>query len=213
MSVLIDIKCGDPVAAAARYQTAGYMLAYNASADAIEFEPAGHIYRRKDTGAIVPGVTTILKDTGVAVDFDEVGTYSQRIQSAIEVKRDIGIAVHADAHAYDDNDLDLATVHADVLPYLEAWMSFRANYPHLRPAMRERRVYHPSLRYAGTLDGIFLVGLEIEVSISGRWSVQLTPGKRVPYRVTEYPDHYGDGETFKAIVTTWYAQVARQRAA
>lgn len=214
MSILVDMKCGDPVAAAARYQTAGYMLAYNAGAgDLIEFDPAGHIYRRRIDGSIVPGVTTVLKDTGVSADFDGLSSMGKRIEHAIQLKRDIGTAVHADAHAYDDNDLDIATVHPEVRPYLDCWIAFRGNYPHLRPATRERLVYHPVLGYAGTLDAIFLQAGESDIEITERWSVQLCPGRKVPYRVTAYEDHYGDAETFKAIVATFHVQHGRRAAA
>ena len=209
MSVLIDIKCGDPKAAAARFQLAGYMLAYGASADALTFDPAGHIYRHRDTGAIVPGVTTILKDCGISADFEGLSQLCEQIGRAVALKRDIGTAVHQAAHYFDDNDLALDSVDPQVMPYLDAWMTFRANYPHLRPATRERLVYHPAYRYAGTLDGIFLLTDETEIAIDHRWSVQLTPGRKVPYRVTEYIDHYGDMETFKAIVTTWHHQARR----
>lgn len=213
MSILVDLKCGDPVAAAARYQTSGYQLAFNAGAgDLVTFESNGHIYRRKVDGAIVPGVTTILRDTGVSADFDGLAAIRKSIDHAIQLKRDIGTAVHADAHAYDDKDLDLEQVHPEVRPYLDCWIEFRTNYPDLRPATRERLVYDPVLNYAGTLDAIFLVGRETDIDITARWSVQLCPGKRIQYRVTNYEDHYGDAETFRAIVSTFYVQHGRRAA-
>ena len=160
----------------------------------------------------MPSVTTLLRDTGVSVNFEELGGFGKRIEHAIQLKRDIGVAVHADAHAFDDNDLDLASVHPEVRPYLDCWIAFRQNYPALRPATRERLVYHPVLRYAGTLDGIFLSDGETKPIITDRWSVQLCPGKSVPYRITPYDDHYGDANVFRSIVATWYAQAARRAA-
>jgi hypothetical protein len=211
VSVLVDLKTGDPEDAGAQFQTAGYQLAYEANGgDLVTFEPAGHVYRVG--GEIVPGVTTILRDTGVSVNFEELGTFGKRIEHAIQLKRDIGLAVHADAHAFDDHDIDMATVNEEAKPYLDCWIAFRQNYPNLRPATRERLVYHPTLRYAGTLDGIFLIGGETEITITERWSVQLCPGKRVPYRVTPYEDHYGDADAFKAFVSTWWRQAARRAA-
>lgn len=214
MSVLIDLKTGDPADAAARYQTAGYQLAVDAHAsDLIVFEPEGHIYRHRDSGLIVPGVTSILRDTGVSVDFDGLSAMGNKLGHAIALKREIGVAVHQAAHFFDDNDLVLESVDPAVRPYLDCWIAFRENYPQLRPATRERAVYHPALRYAGTLDGIFVTGDETDLTITERWSVQLCPDRKVPYRVTPYPDHYGDSATFRAIVATYYAQHARRRAA
>ena len=214
MSILLDVKTGDPSDAGARFQLAGYDVAYGASDDAITFEPDGHIYRLKATGEIVPSVTEILRATSISAPFDDIRAMGEQRRHAIDLKRDIGVAVHADAHAYDDNDLDIETVHPDVRPYLDAWIAFRKNYPHLRPATRERLVYSPTYRYAGTLDGIFLLDGETEIVVTERWSVQLTPDRKVPYRVTPYNEHpYLDNEKWKAIVTTFYEQHARRRAA
>ncbi len=211
MSVLIDIKTGDPESAGARYQLAGYAEAYgHEEAAGLKFDVDRHLYTVD--GAVVPSVTQILRDTGVSLDFDDLGGMSKRIADAIELKRELGTALHADAHAFDDDDLAWETVNPEVLPYLEAWATFRGTYPHLKPATRERRVFHPAYRYAGTLDGIFLVGHETSVALNARWSVQLTPGKKVPYRITEYSD-WRDADVWKSIVTTYYAQHARRRAA
>lgn len=105
-------------------------------------------------GVRVPSVTEILKATGVAVDFDELAGRSHRLGRAISDKCALGQALHKDAHAYDDDDLVWDSVDARVRPYLEAWVTFRERR-NLQPTGRERRVYHPGLRYAGTLDGLF----------------------------------------------------------
>lgn len=123
------------------------------TATVLSFDAARHEYRTPD-GRLVPSVTQILKAVGVAVDFDELRASSSRIAAAIDLKRDIGTALHADAHAFDDRDLDWSTVDPRVHPYLRAWESFREN-THVVPTTRERRVFHPVLGYAGTLDGIF----------------------------------------------------------
>lgn len=209
------------------------------SSEALTFEPGAHVYRFE--GARVPSVTTILRETGVSVDFDELAGMSHRLGAAIDEKRALGQALHQDAHAFDDNDLDWSTVDARVLPYLEAWRIFRENSG-LVPLRRERRVYHPGLRYAGTLDGIFAkdcatavlvdiktgdpesAGAQYQLAayqlahqadpdhaeIHERWSVQLTPDRRVPYRVTRYDD-WRDFEIWKSIVTTYWAQAARRK--
>lgn len=117
------------------------------------FNAERHEYRLPD-GQLVPNVTTILKLTGVSTDFDEIAARGQKIAEALEYRRQLGTAAHADCHAFDDNDLDWSQVHEDVKPYVEAWQVFRENTG-LRPISRERRVYHPVLGYCGTLDGIF----------------------------------------------------------
>lgn len=215
MSILLDLKTGDPDDAAARFQLAGYDLAHDCGAgDAVTFEPAGHIYRLRDTGEILPSVTQILRATGVSTDFEALREMGQQRRHAIDLKRDIGVALHADAHAFDDDDIVIDGVNAEVRPYLDAYIRFRRDYPHLRPATRERLVYNPAYRYVGTLDGIFMLEGELEIAITEWWSVQLMPKNRVPYHVTPYnEDHYTDREKFKAFVTTYYEQSDRRRAA
>lgn len=119
----------------------------------LQFCKLTHEYRLPD-GAWVPGVTEILSAVGVSVDFEELGGLSATTAAAIERKRDIGQALHADAHAFDDDDLVLESVDPLVRPYLDAWIEFRRNTG-IRPLVRERRVYHSAWRYAGTLDGLF----------------------------------------------------------
>lgn len=117
------------------------------------FDAETHVYRHQD-GRVVPNVTTILKDVGAAVDFDELADISSRLADQIEFRRQLGAVVHQDAHAFDDDDLIWASVDAAAEPYVRAWETFRANTG-LTPLTRERRVFHPGLFYAGTLDGIF----------------------------------------------------------
>jgi hypothetical protein len=205
----------------------------------LEFNRELHQYRLD--GQIVPSVTTILHATGVSVDFDELSGMSHRLGLAIDAKRAVGQALHADAHAFDDHDLDESTVDPRVRPYLDALIAFRAQSG-LIPLRRERRVVHPVLRYAGTMDGIFVkdastsVLLDIKcgnpddagaayqlaayqlahecepdhTEIHERWSVQLLPGRRFPYRIVRYDD-WRDFDVWKAIVATYYAQAARRR--
>lgn len=124
------------------------------SAD-VSFEAIGHEYRLPD-GRRVPGVTEILSAVGVSVDFEGLASMGRRVADAIDLKREIGHTLHQDAHAFDDDDLDWSTVDPRVLPYLRAWATFREN-SRLMPTTRERLVYHPTLGYAGTLDGIFVL--------------------------------------------------------
>lgn len=200
------------------------------------FNAERHEYSVAD-GRIVPGVTGILRATGVSVDFEALPN-----RGAIERRRDIGSALHADSHALDDGDLDWTTVHPDVLPYLEAWATCR-EHKRLAPLSRERMVFDPVMFYAGTLDGIFLVeatGKRVlidlcigdaaaaakryqtaayqrayeldhpDVVIDERWAVELRPGQRVPYHIQPYTD-WSDFQTWPAIVTTFHARCTPRR--
>lgn len=180
------------------------------------FYPEPHEYFTppgRDGGQRIPNVTTILEATGVCINFAALETMRPGV---IEFKRQLGAAVHVDAHAFDDNDLDLDSVDPRVLPYVQAWATWRDNFCAL-PIGRERRVYHAVLGYCGTLDGIFEIGAkrvlvdiktgdpddagahlqtaayqaayELEYPdqrIHERWAVQLVPDRAVPYLVTNY---------------------------
>lgn len=122
------------------------------SAD-LAFEPVAHEYFLPDRRR-VPSVTEILRSVGVSVDFNVIARISADLGEAIELKRDLGHALHADAHAFDDDDLLWETVDPQVEPYLRAWATFRENSG-LMPVTRERMVYHGDLGYCGTFDGIF----------------------------------------------------------
>lgn len=204
----------------------------------IRFDPVRHEYTAPD-GRVVPGVTSILRQTGVSVDFEALPN-----RDAIERKRAIGSAFHADTHSLDDGDLDWSSVHPDVLPYLEAWATCREN-KRLFPLSRERRVFDPTLWYAGTLDGIFLcesTGKRVLVDlcigdaaasakryqtaayqrayeidhpdavIHERWAVEIRPEARVPYLIVPYTD-WSDFQTWPAIVTTFHARPTARRSA
>jgi len=205
----------------------------------IAFDAVAHEYRTPD-GARVPSVTEILGAVGVSVDFEELGGRSAKTFADIERKRALGHALHADAHAYDDDDLNVDTVHAEVRPYLDAWITFRRNTG-IRPIVRERRVYHPTWRYAGTLDGLFVTpqGVTVLVDIktgdptdSGcQWQ---TAGYAEAYRIDHPNDRIGlrwgvqlvpgkvipyvvhpydswrDVLEFQAFVTTYYRQARRR---
>lgn len=129
------------------------MLATSFTAADLSFQAEPHTYFLPG-GLRVPSVTQILEAVGVSVDFEDIATRSTWIASRIEFKRRLGTAVHADCHAYDDDDLEFSLVHPDVLPFVRAWGVCRDNL-RLHPVARERRVFHRGCFYCGTLDGIF----------------------------------------------------------
>lgn len=126
-------------------------------ATTLSFDVAAHITHAPD-GRVVPSVTTVLGACGIDTDFIALADIAPRVRTNIEIARARGSAVHADCHAYDDDDLDWATVDPRVRPYVAAWSTARANLG-LVPVVhaRERMVYHDVYDYTGITDGIFEV--------------------------------------------------------
>lgn len=121
-------------------------------ADALHFDAATHTYSVR--GQVIPSVTQVLAPLR---DFSAV---PPRI---LEAKRALGVAVHATTEYDDAGILDEASVHWKVRPYLDAYRRWRSEMG-VRVISSEQRVYHPTLRYAGTFD--------CKVEIAGRrWVV------------------------------------------
>lgn len=108
----------------------------------LTFDDATHTYRVGS--ALVPSVTQILKPltdlSGIPPD-------------VLERKRDLGSRVHLACQLDDEDDLDEASVEDDVAPYLEAWRRFLLESGAI-VLENERKVYEPTMRYAGTLDNV-----------------------------------------------------------
>lgn len=188
-------------------------------------------------GHQVVNVTTILRATGISEDFDAV----ERMRpGVVTFARDLGTAVHADCHALDDDDLDWTTVDDRVTPYVQAWATWRENYA-ATPLQRERRVYHPTFGYCGTLDGIFAIGgkqvlVDMKTGDPESAGAQFQtaayeaaylaehPGERIDERwsVQLTPESavpyritpyrdWADFRKFTAFLTTYWEQAARRR--
>lgn len=108
----------------------------------LTFDERSHTYRFR--GALVPGVTSILKPL---VNFDMVP------HEVLERKRDLGQRVHYACQLDDENDLDEASVESDVAPYLDGWRRFLRESG-ARVVLNEQRVYSVAHAYAGTLDNV-----------------------------------------------------------
>jgi hypothetical protein len=81
------------------------------------FDPATHAYTVD--GVRVPSVTQVLEAVGIS-DFSSVP--ADRLAYA----QNLGTAVHQATEAFDQDDLDFASVAGTVVePYLEAWSKFR----------------------------------------------------------------------------------------
>jgi hypothetical protein len=129
------------------------------------FEPKDHRYFLGDRE--LPSVTRILSAAfpweGPADDF----------------YRDRGTAVHLACELDDLELLDEMSMDDEIWPYLEAWRSFRKTSGFVAdPDGIERRRYHSSLFYAGTIDrvGRLRSGRKIVIDIK-------TGGKYPQYRL------------------------------
>ena len=129
--------------------------------DELTFDEDRHEYRVR--GVIVPSVTQVLAPLS---SFDGVPA------QVLEAKRDLGQRVHLACQLHDEDDLDEASVEPDVAPYLEAYRRFLADTD-ARVVLNESRVYHPTYRYAGTLDRVFRIGED-------RWLVDLKTSFTTP---------------------------------
>lgn len=107
---------------------------------AIEFDSSKHEYRV--AGVVVPNVTRIL---------EPLCSWEHVPEDVLARKGDLGTAVHLATYYSDKGTLDASTVSDEVAGYLAGWHRFLAEK---NPTLihRERRVHHPDLGYAGTLD-------------------------------------------------------------
>lgn len=111
----------------------------------LTFDEASHTYRHD--GRVVPGVTSILRPI---MNFDHVDPALLAAAAAF------GVAVHKACELDDRGVLNEAALDPALVPYLDAWRAFSRDYAVQWSAIEER-VYHPRLRYAGTLDRFGIV--------------------------------------------------------
>lgn len=112
----------------------------------LTFDQESHTYRWN--GAVVPSVTQILRPL---MDLDAVDPDVLRRASAF------GTAVHLACELDDKGTLDESALDPALAPYLAGWRQFSKDYGCRWEAL-ESRVYHSTLRYAGTLDRRGTVG-------------------------------------------------------
>jgi hypothetical protein len=106
----------------------------------LTFDKERHAYAVD--GVPVPSVTQVL-----APLYD----YSRVNRDVLAAKAELGTAVHAACELDDAGDLDEASVHELVRPYLDGYRAFKRDVV-AGAIATELRVHHPLLRYAGTLD-------------------------------------------------------------
>lgn len=108
---------------------------------AFTFDEPTHEYRLD--GVRLPSVTQILAP--IKPDFSRVDP------ATLEAKRALGVAVHLACELDDQGELDDDGTDPRVLGFVAGWRRFRADTGAAILA-NEQRLYHPALRYAGTLD-------------------------------------------------------------
>lgn len=106
----------------------------------LEFNESTHTYTFN--GVIVPGVTSVLSVLG---GYESIPL--QTLQRAAER----GTAVHKATELSDLGTLDYSDLDDEILGCLMGWHKFLDDKKPELVAV-EKQVYHPSLRYAGTLD-------------------------------------------------------------
>lgn len=106
----------------------------------LTFDPIAHAY--KWDGQPVPGVTSVLKPL---VNFSMVPA------DKLELARQKGIATHRMIELHAKGDLDVESLPDWLRPTLSEWERF-VEVTGLTVLASEKKVYHPTYRYAGTLD-------------------------------------------------------------
>ena len=113
--------------------------------NAIDYDDSTHTYTV--AGRVVPHVTAILS---------RMTNYSDIPKAKLEIARQKGVAVHRMVELDVAGDLDEDGLPEWLRPVLEQWRKFCTDTGAVVFAS-ERRVYHPTYQYAGTLD------LEVEM--------------------------------------------------
>jgi hypothetical protein len=108
----------------------------------LTFDAGAHEYRFG--GRVVPSVTQVLSVL-TANDFDYVDG------EELEAARSRGQYVHRAIDLDNRGELDEEALDPEFLPYLTQWRKFLTE-TRWTVSASEQRVYHPTLRYAGTID-------------------------------------------------------------
>ncbi len=125
----------------------------------LSFDEAKHEYRW--SGAVVPSVTKIIAPLS---DFSAIPS------GVLEKARQEGKAIHSLVEWFEDGVLDEAGLPEWLQPHLAAWKKFKAESGWETDAS-EKRLYHKTYGYAGTLD---LCGVAPKLKgIKGRGLVDL----------------------------------------
>jgi hypothetical protein len=119
--------------------------------EGLAFDEARHVYTYK--GQVVPSVTQILAPMS---SLDAVPSVTLAAAAAF------GTAAHLACELSDLGELEEELLDPELEPVLSAWRLFSLEH-HVQWHGIEERVFHPTLRYAGTLDRYGLVDGETAV--------------------------------------------------
>lgn len=106
------------------------------------FDASTHTY--SVDGKIVPSVTQIIQAEGI---YDMSNIPKERLETAWK----LGTAVHLATEYEDKGILDPESIDPVVLPYLEQWRKFKADFD-FELLSSEQKLYSKKYGYAGTLD-------------------------------------------------------------
>jgi len=104
------------------------------------------IHEYRIDGVVVPSVTQIIKEAGFS-------DYSMVPAPILKAAQKFGKAVHSATELWDKGILDVESLSAPLVPYLEAWKKFRTDY---NPVINEieLKLGSEKWRFAGTIDRI-----------------------------------------------------------
>ena len=135
----------------------------------LAFDPIAHRYTYD--GVEVPSVTSILTGVGIS-------DYSRIPRDVLARAAARGTAVHEAIEYLLADDLDWSSVADEIEPYVSAYVEWVRDTG-WQPVQIECRLYHPTLRYAGTADQIGTLGGEmyvLDLKTSARpaewWAIQ-----------------------------------------
>lgn len=106
----------------------------------LQFDAESHSYTIGQER--LPSVTQVLD---MISDLDSIPKHK------LKYAAERGDAVHFGCELHDRDQLDWDTVDPELVPYIEAWIKFRRQTGFV-PDKIEHRMFHPILRFAGTLD-------------------------------------------------------------
>lgn len=106
----------------------------------LHFEASTHTYTVG--GERIPSVTQVLD---MLTDLDTIP------RAKLKYAAERGDAVHFACELHDQGDLDWSTLDDELVPYVEGWIKFlrQTGFQHDKI---EHRMFHPAMRFAGTLD-------------------------------------------------------------
>ena len=122
----------------------------------LTFDATAHQYFLN--GVLLPSVTRVLEAAGRLLNYAFLGER--------ELYLERGRLVHLVTQQDDEGCLAAETVDEEISGYIEAWRRFKRDYS-FTPHSIERKVFHPQLKFAGTLDrtGSVRDGTEVIIDI------------------------------------------------